>query len=176
MKKEHEKITKILLRYTILLAFLLFFYYSRFLYDFLLKLTLISLSFILGFFYIVSSSGSNLLLEGHAIALIPACIGISAYLLLLILNLSTSISFRKRICSLLFSFALFFAVNLFRLSLFTFLLIDSFKYFNIVHKIFWYALSIGAVAGIWFLNVKVFKIENIPIYSDFKCLLNPKRI
>ena len=51
--------------------------------------------------------------------------------------------------------------------------------FDITHKIFWYSLSILFVVGIWFLEVKLFKIKSIPFYSDIisvykKSLFNKK--
>ena len=42
--------------------------------------------------------------------------------------------------------------------------------FDITHKLFWYFGSIIFVVGIWFIEVKYFKLKEIPFYSDIKLL------
>ena len=39
-------------------------------------------------------------------------------------------------------------------------------YFDFTHLLFWYLLSTIFVVAIWFLIVKIYKIKEIPIYSD----------
>lgn len=105
------------------------------------------------------------------IQIIPACVAGSAYLLLLILNLSTPMKLKKRIYSIILSFALFFLLNLLRIFFLAILYKDNSPFFEITHKVFWYLLSTLFVIGIWFLIVKIFSIKKIPIYSDIKSLL-----
>jgi hypothetical protein len=77
---------------------------------------------------------------------------------------------RKRIYSLCFSIFFLLLINILRITLFSFLLINDYVYYDIFHKIFWYFLSIPIVLGIWFFSVYLFKIKNIPIYSDIKLI------
>lgn len=103
--------------------------------------------------------------------LIPACIAGSAYLLLLILNLSVPMKIKTRIYSILFSFLILLLLNTLRISLLTILYKDNLALFNTTHMIFWYFLSTIFVMGIWFLTAKIFSIKEIPVYSDIKCLI-----
>jgi exosortase/archaeosortase family protein len=106
------------------------------------------------------------------IQIIDACVAGSAYYLLLILNLSTpNIHIKKRLLMILSSFSLFLLLNLSRIILSVSTLMNFPSYFNFVHYSFWYISSIFFVIGIWFLNVKLYKIKEIPIYSDFKFLV-----
>jgi len=164
----------ICLRYLILLAIALVISFSGVFYLVLLKLTIYPTSFLINLFTGLNSriAGDSIIADSTTIIqLIPACVAVSAYFLLLILNLATSInSAKKRIYSIVFSFALFSVLNILRIFALSLLLISDFIYFDLVHKITWYSLSIIIVAGVWFLTVYVFGIKNIPIYSDFKYL------
>ena len=108
------------------------------------------------------------------IEIIPACIAGSAYYLLFILNLSTpKIKIKKRIKMLLFSFAFLLGLNILRiliLSLIFVYLPSTSNLFDITHKLFWYFGTTIFVVLIWFIEVKTFKIKEIPIYSDIKYL------
>ena len=70
---------------------------------------------------------------------------------------------------LLFSFALLLILNIMRI--FTLSLILGSSSFGLIHKIFWYLGATIFVVLIWFLEVKIFKIKEIPFYSDFKFLI-----
>jgi len=105
--------------------------------------------------------------------IIEACVAGSAYYLLLILNLSTpDIKLSSRIKSILFSFIIFFILNVIRILILVFIFFISPETFTAVHKIFWYALSTIFLIAIWFFQVKIFKIKEIPIYSDVLYLKN----
>jgi exosortase/archaeosortase family protein len=107
------------------------------------------------------------------IELINPCIAGSAYYLLSILNLSTpEIAFKKRIKMLLLAFLLFLLVNILRIFFLSMLLISNSPWFDLTHEIFWYFVSVLFVVGIWFAEVKYFKIKKVPIYSDLKFLYN----
>jgi hypothetical protein len=43
-------------------------------------------------------------------------------------------------------------------------------FFDLLHKILWYFGSVFLTVGIWFLEVYLFKIKEIPFYSDLKFL------
>ncbi|MEK6848389.1 MAG: pacearchaeosortase [Nanoarchaeota archaeon] len=130
-------------------------------------LTIYPVYFILSLFFPVEIIGKNLLINDYSIELIDACIAGSAYYLLTILNLATPMKFKTRIYSLIFSFSLFLLINVLRISFFSYLFISGFSLFNLFHLIFWYALSILFVVGIWLLTIKLFKINKIPVYTDF---------
>ncbi|MEM1577742.1 MAG: pacearchaeosortase [Candidatus Pacearchaeota archaeon] len=153
------------LRYIILIIFGIFidiFYIFTFPTIFLLKFSLskfFSLTFI-----------NNYIIGPKIIEIIPACIGGSAYYLLLILNLSTPMKFKKRILSLFFLFFLFFIFNFSRLFLLIFLEFNGINT-NFYHKFFWYFGSTVFVFLIWILNIKLFKIEEIPVVSDVKYII-----
>ncbi len=113
----------------------------------------------------------NLILFNQtAIELIGACVAGSAYYLLFILAISTrNVLFKKRLLILLFTFSLLLLFNILRIVIMG--LIAGSKFFDEVHMLFWYFISIFFVVCIWFLAVKIFKIKEIPVYSDVKFLL-----
>ena len=106
------------------------------------------------------------------IEIIPACIAGSAYYLLFVLNLSIpKIKIKKRIKMLLFSFAFLLGLNILRIFIFSLLFIySSQNFFNLTHKLVWYLGATIFVVLIWFIEVKIFKIQEIPVYSDVKYL------
>jgi len=139
-------------------------------YKIFSPLTLYPVYGILSLFFQVSIFPKELLFlidQSLEIWLIRACIAGAAYYLLFALNLSVpKIKIVKRLKMLAFSFSLLLAFNIFRIVLMVFLYYYGFVYADAVHIIFWYGLSIAAVVGIWFLEVKIFKIKDIPVYSD----------
>lgn len=141
-------------------------------YKIFLPLTLWPVYFLLRIFYDVFITGNILSVVGIKIELINACIAGSAYYLLLVLNLTTNMKARQRFYSIIFSFSSFLILNILRIFFLSILYIKNFVFFDITHKLFWYALSVLFVVGIWFLTVKLFKIKNIPVYSDIKMLYN----
>lgn len=48
--------------------------------------------------------------------------------------------------------------------------VEGSTFFDFTHKIFWFLGSTLFVVIIWFLEVKIFKIKDIPIYTDLKFL------
>ena len=172
MKKinpTNKKILSIFLRYLILLIIA---FNLNLIYKILTPLTINSVSFLLKLVYPVIVSGIRILINQTTIIdIVPACIAGSAYLLLLILNLSISLKTKQRIYSIILSLALLLAFNTLRIFIFSILLVNDFKFFELTHKIFWYGISVILVIGIWFLIVKLFKIKQIPIVSDVKYIL-----
>ena len=71
---------------------------------------------------------------------------------------------------ILFSFAFLLVVNILRIFLLIMIYIKGYYFFDITHKLFWYLISIIFVIGIWFTEVRLFRIKEIPFYSDIKFL------
>ena len=112
---------------------------------------------------------ANLLFFGGLYAqIIPACIAGAAYYLLLILNLTTPMGVEKRLKSIAFLFFIFLVLNITRILIFSGLLVSGYEYFDLTHKMTWYFGSTVLVVAVWFVNVWLFKIKNIPIYTDMK--------
>lgn len=106
-----------------------------------------------------------------AIEIINACVAGSAYYLLLILILSLpNIKILRRISLFIFTFGSLLFLNVLRIILMG--LIAGTSYFESVHMLLWYFVSIIFVVGIWFLTVKLFSIKEIPVYSDLKYLID----
>jgi len=134
-------------------------------------LTIYSTYLILALFYPILLSGSSLILDSSVIEIVRGCVAPSAYYLLLMLNLTTpNIHIKKRLLLVLVSFILFFIANILRIVILSVLFFDNFIYFDIIHTIFWYFLSILFVIIIWFFLVYIFKIKSIPFYTDIKSL------
>ena len=168
MKKN---IQDIIVRYAILFIILLI--GVDFAYLFFEKITLYSSYGLLKIIYPSAFlSGIDIWIGEKVITIVGACVAGSAYLLLLILNLSVpKIKFEKRIYFLISSFILFFIINVIRIVFLGVLHVDSSPYFEILHKVLWYLGSTLIVVGVWFLGVWVFSIKEIPFYSDIKELL-----
>jgi len=166
MKKHIKKLLNIYFRYILLLllAFLLPLFYKI-----LIPLTVYSVYLILNIFYNPVIMNNTIIIENSGIEIINACVAGSAYLLLLILNLSTPMKKRTRILSIIFSLIILFLLNIFRILILYPL--NQTPYFDITHKFFWYFLSTIFVFLIWILTIKIFKIKKIPIYSDIKYLI-----
>lgn len=171
MKSLHRKISNLIIRYAILIAVAIpnfWIFYTLF-----TPLTIYPADFFLGLVYSTTSLNGNLITisDCFPIEIVGACIGASAYYLLLVLNLSTpGIPMRKRTKVLLTSFFAFWILNLARIVFLSVLFASGSPLVETLHKIFWYVFSIFLVVGIWFAEVKIFKIKEIPFYSDIKFL------
>jgi len=165
-----NKMQSILARYLILLAIAipnLYLFYLIFTF-----LTLYPVYFLLKLFYSTSLSGNTIIVGNFSIELINACIAGSAYYLLLVLNLTTpSIKLKKRVKLIVLSFFAFLILNIIRIFFLSLLLFSGSNFFEITHQIFWYIISTIFVVVIWFAGIKIFKIREVPIYSDVKHLL-----
>lgn len=167
MKKTNLKFYSIFLRYLFLAIVSLpnlYLFYLIF-----TPLTVYPVYFLFSLFFDTVLQGNIIFVGEKSMELIGACIAGSAYFLLLILNLSTpKINFEKRIKIIAFSFAVFLLINILRIFVFGLIFFYEFAWFDIAHEIFWYIGSIAFVIGIWFGGVKLFKIKEIPFYSDIK--------
>lgn len=128
--------------------------------------------FILDLFYKVSLSGIIISINNcAAIELIRACVAGSAYYLLLIFNLTIpNIKIIERLKMILFAFFTFFILNIIRIVILSVMHVSESSLFDITHQIFWYFLSIVFVVLIWIIEIKLFNIKQIPLYSDIKNL------
>jgi exosortase/archaeosortase family protein len=164
-----KRILETILRYLILILVAipnLYIFYLIF-----TPLTIYPIFFLLSLFYEVSLSGNVIFVKELALNLnfISSCIAGSAYYLLFILNLSISnIKIKKRISMIFYSFAILLVFNILRILI----LISMHKssLFDITHQFFWYFLSTIFVIAIWYSELKIFKIKQIPFYNDFKFL------
>lgn len=167
MKKEYWSI---IIRYIILI--LISFSNLYIFYLIFTPLTIYPVYFLLKLFFNISLQVNTLFIHNFSIEIIEACIAGSAYYLLLILNLSIpKTNIKKRLKMILFAFSSLLILNIIRIFLLVSLLSITPFLFEITHKIFWYFISIVFVIGIWFIEVRIFKIKQIPIYSDIKFLV-----
>jgi exosortase/archaeosortase family protein len=172
MVKKHKKIpNKIfyfaVFRYMFILALVL----TNFLSLFLPFLTIKVSYFIINIFTSATLYGNIIYFQEQAVEIVSACVAISAYYFLLILNFSVPMPPKKRIYALLYSFTALFMINILRIVIFSFILLASKELFKTMHFIFWFGLSSIIVVLIWFSEAKIFKIKEIPVYSDIKLFL-----
>ena len=167
MGKTAKQFIDILIRYTILILSAL---PNLFLFYFVFTpLTIYPVYFLLSLFFEPSLMGNIILVNKIPIEIIKACVSGSAYYLLFILNLSIpNIKIKKRIKIMLLAFASLLILNVLRIFFLSLMLINDSVWFGITHMFFWYVLSVVFVLGIWFLEVKFFKIKQTPFYSDLK--------
>jgi exosortase/archaeosortase family protein len=174
MKKKGASVFDIILRYLILI--LIGFLGTGIFYLLFSAITIYPVYFFLNFFFDTSLKYNIITINNSPIEIIGACIAGSAYFLLLILNLSTrEIKIKKRLFLLLFSFSSLLVVNILRIFLLSILFVLGTSFFDITHKLFWYAGSTIFVVAIWFLGVSIFKVKKIPFYADIVFLLNSRK-
>lgn len=113
---------------------------------------------------------TTIFFRGEYIELIGACIAGAAYYLLLILNMTTRMPLKKRLLNLVFLWCVFLIANILRILVFVFLAYFEFTYFDLAHSFVWYVGSTVFVVLVWFVSVKIFRIDSIPVYDDFKDL------
>lgn len=172
MKTKTKRFLSISIRYLILLFVALPNFWLF--YLIFTPLTVYAVNFSLDLFYDTVLTGTTIFLDGRIpIEIIPACVAGSAYYLLLILNLSIArINLKTRMKMILMSFGAFLFINILRIFVLSIILLSSFKAFVITHLVFWYVMSTLFVIGIWFFEIKYFRIKETPFYSDIKFLYN----
>jgi exosortase/archaeosortase family protein len=139
-------------------------------YLILTPLTLHGLNLFLGFFYEVAISGNGFVVNGVFFELVTACVGGSAFYLLLILILSSrDVNYIDRIKMILLSFFILYVFNVFRIVLMVYMY-GSF-YYEFTHWFLWYFISTLFVVILWFWISWLFKVKSVPVYSDFRFLL-----
>lgn len=170
MKKSNKELFDLAIRYIILI---LFSFSGLWIFYFIFSpITIYVTAFLLKIFFQTSVMGDVIILKNHfLIQMIGACVAGSAYYLLLILNLSIpKINLKKRITMILFAFISFLIINLLRIFILTMIFFYGISWFPLAHELSWYVGSVVIVVGIWFLEVKLFKIKQIPFYTDIKFL------
>jgi exosortase/archaeosortase family protein len=173
--KQSNGFFDILVRYSILIAFSLL--GLGIFYKIFTSLTIYPVYFVLKQFFNASLMGNFIFVNQLPIEIIGPCVAGSAYLLLLILNLSTpGIKFSKRIGITAFSFGILLLVNILRIIILSLMFVSGNSFFNMAHLLFWYAGSVLFVVGIWFLSVKIFKVNKVPFYSDMKFLFHGSKL
>lgn len=172
-KVKLRNIIFLFLRYLILLALM---FSLPIIYKILTPLTIYPTIFLLKFFFNnIILLDTFIIINEKMIQIIPACIAGSAYLLLLILNLSLPLNLKKRIYSIIFSLSVLLVLNILRITFLSILYYHNFVFFDFTHKFFWFFLSTLFVVFIWFLTAKIFNIKEIPIYSDLKYLIKLRK-
>ncbi len=171
MNKRTKIICEIFARYIILLLVTLpnlFLFYTIF-----TPLTIYPVYFLFNLFFNCNINENIITISScFPIELSKSCIAGSAYYLLLILNLTTpGINLKKRLILITISFASLLMLNITRIFVLGLLFVSNSSWFDLTHKLFWYLVSVFFVIGIWFTEVKLFRINKIPIYSDLKCLM-----
>ena len=164
-----KEVSNLLTRYLVLILLAI---PNPFLFSYLFTpLTVYPVYFILKIFYnAVLLEGNVIFFKGYYANIIPACIAGAAYYLLLIFNLTTPMKASKRIKSISYLFISFLFINIIRIILFASLFSIGYKYFSLTHTLTWYMGSTFLVLLIWFSNILIFIIREIPIYSDMKKL------
>ena len=164
-KSDKNKIV-ILIRYIILLAIV---FALPFIYNIVKPLTIIPSLYLLDLFYGVQQFNDYIIINTTTfIEMIPACIAGSAYLLLLILNLSTPLNIKRRIFSIIFSLLVLLILNILRIVVFSIWYHEKILLFDFTHKLTWYVLSTLFVVVIWLAAIKIFSVKEIPFYTDIK--------
>ena len=124
----------------------------------------------------IACMDTTIFFKGYFASIVPACIAGSAYYLLLILNLSTPMDRKQRLKGLFLLISSFLFLNIIRIFSFALLYANKgFELFNIAHVATWYFGSTILVIFLWFVNIFLFNIKSIPIYSDFKFIINEIR-
>ena len=170
MKKIHKQFKNILIRYFILILVAipnLWIFYFVF-----TPITVYPVYFLVSLFFESVLTKTTVTISNYfPIEIIRACVAGAAYYLLLILNLSTpKIKLKKRIKMILLAFGCLLILNILRIFFLSITYVNGYSWFDITHKLFWYLGSSVLIVGIWFAEVKLFKIKQIPFYSDLKFL------
>ena len=147
---------------------------NLYLFYFLLTPITVKLSYLLiKIAYPSSVLEGNIIFIGEtSVKLIKACIAGSAYYLLFFLNLSVPrIKILKRISMVVFGFALFLIINIVRIYFLVWMYFSyGYNLFESFHKVLWYGLGSVFIVVVWFIEVKVFSIQKIPVVDDLKNL------
>lgn len=106
-----------------------------------------------------------------SLKIVKYCVTASAYYTLALLILLTKgISFLKSVFLFLLGCFLIYLMNFIRIIILIIVLLQGAYLFDSLHTLFWFLLSFFYVIIMWVLFSRIFKIWNIPIYSDFKTL------
>ncbi|MBD3247041.1 pacearchaeosortase [Candidatus Pacearchaeota archaeon] len=174
MKKETKRIFLLFARYLFMILIALpnlYLFYLIF-----TPATVYFIYYILNSFLEVTLFKSIFIFNGFSVEIIPACVAGAAYYFLLALNLAVpKIRPKKRLYMVGFAFASLFIFNVLRILVLMLVLSLSYSagslaLFDLIHQGFWYAMNVLVVVAIWFAEVKIFNVKEIPVYNDIKFL------
>ena len=171
MDKTTKKLLGIFSRYILVLLLALgnlFVFYKVF-----TRPTIFFSKLILSLFGETTGIGVYIIFRETLLEIAPACVAGAAYYLLFVLSLSVPMNLQKRIKLLVYCFGVFFVVNVLRIASMGLLLQTPF--FDSVHMLLWNFFSTIFLISIWFSAVKIFKIKEIPIYTDFLSIVKSKK-
>lgn len=120
------------------------------------------------------TNSTTFLIKGKVLEIVPACVALSAYILLSILILSTkNMRLNKTIKFFTYGFLALLIINVIRIDVLIYMLIlMGNRLFDAMHLFFWKVLSWVVVVLIWIYLIKKYDIKEIPIYSDVKYLIH----
>jgi len=167
MNKQNKKVLNLITRYLSILILGLGNLYI--LQKILTPPTIHTTNWILGIFTETILTKNTIRTNSLTLQIIPACVAISAFYLLIFLILSTAdIKTKTRFYAACSAIAILFILNITRILIL--IPMASSPYFNTVHWLFWHLISTVFVVATWFTIIKLYKIESIPIYTDIKYL------
>ncbi len=145
------------------------------LFIILFPLTIYSVYFFFKLFnYNILINKEILTINNQQFIFVQACIASSAYfLLLLLIVLTKDLSWKKMFKLFILGSLIILIANIIRVI--TLLLISlnlSVNWFQLIHLFIWNFLATLFIVFLWIFLTKIFKIKTIPVYSDFKFLLN----
>lgn len=167
-----NSVTNLGIRYLILILLGLF--NLKLIYFIFTPLTIYPVFWILSLFDTGTTllPGSIIFSQGFYFEIINACVAGAAYYLLLILNLSTPMDWKKRIKSLVFILSVFLILNVARIIIFAWLFVLGYQYFDTTHLLVWYLGSTILLIAVWFINVWMLEIKSIPVYTDVRKIID----
>ncbi|MDO8556833.1 MAG: pacearchaeosortase [Nanoarchaeota archaeon] len=164
-----QKVTNLVVRLIVLLGVL---FAMPVWYAIVMPITLVASFFMVKMIMPVVLLDNSLQLGNLTLHFIPACAAVPAYILLvLLIGLTSDISWKRRLQMGGLGFLLIFIANLLRIGILIGILVLFGKnLFSAVHLVFWHGVASVYVAVVWMLLVKWFKVKSIPIISDFQML------
>lgn len=116
-------------------------------------------------------SGNLIFIKNQILEFIPACTAASAYILIASIILLTDISFKKMLKTFIAGSLIILGFNIIRIDILIYILLNyKTNLFDKLHFFFWYILSTLWVFLTWIFLTKIYKIKEIPIYTDIKKL------
>lgn len=166
MNKTYKKIFLLFTRYLTILALGLGNFYI--LQKIIEPLTINTSNLILSLFHETTLLGNTINFNQTSIEIIPSCLAISAFYLLIALILAIPMQPKTRTKAILTATISLFILNVARISFLA--SITSSQSFELVHWILWHAASTVFVVIIYISTIKLYKIKAIPIISDLKTI------
>lgn len=150
------------------------------LYAIIAPLTLHWSYFFFNIFVPSALIGNTIQTPATSFNFIPACVAVSAYILLAMLILLTKgIQWNERLQMLVYGSLAILAFNIIRIELLLFTYFRLEPAYDSVHLFVWKFMSTAFVVVLWLALAKAYKVKSIPVYSDVKYIASmikaPKR-